>query len=78
VIVKILGSGCNNCRKLEDNTRTALSELGLTAEVEHVTDFGQIAGYGVMKTPGLVVDEEVVVSGRVPTATQVRDLLAAR
>ena len=42
MIVKILGSGCNNCRKLEDNTRTALSELGLTAEVEHVTDFGQI------------------------------------
>ena len=78
MIVKILGSGCNNCRKLEDNTRTALADLGLTAEVEHVTDFGQIAGYGVMKTPGLVVDEEVVVSGRVPTATQVRDLLAAR
>ena len=78
MIVKILGSGCANCHKLEENTRTALADLGLSAEVEHVTDFGEIAGYGVMKTPGLVVDEEVVVSGRVPTATQVRDLLAAR
>ncbi len=78
MIVKILGSGCANCRKLEENTRTALTDLGLDAEVEHVTDFGQIAGYGVMNTPGLVVDEEVVLSGRVPTAAQVRDLLAAR
>ena len=78
MIVKILGSGCANCHKLEENTRTALADLGLTAEVEHVTDVGQIAGYGVMRTPGLVVDEEVIVSGRVPTAAQVRHLLAPR
>ena len=76
--VKILGSGCANRHRLEDNTRAALAELGLSAEVEHVTDVGQLAGYGVMRTPGLVVDEEVVVSGRVPTAAQVRALLAAR
>ena len=78
MIVKILGSGCANCRKLEENTRAALADLGLSAEVEHVTDVGQIAGYGVMRTPGLVVDEEVIVSGRVPTAAQVRHLLAPR
>ncbi len=78
MIVKILGSGCVNCRTLEENTRTALADLGMSADVEHVTDVGQIAGYGVTRTPGLVVDEEVVLSGRVPTAAQLRDLLAAR
>lgn len=77
MIIKVLGSGCANCRKLEENTRAALADLGLTAEIDHVTDVGQIAGYGVMRTPGLVVDEQVVLSGRVPTAAQVRDLLAS-
>ena len=76
MIVKILGSGCANCHRLEANTRQALTALGLEATVEKVTDFGDIASYGVMRTPGLVVDEQVLVSGRVPDAAEITRLLA--
>ena len=76
--VKILGSGCTNCKNLEAATRTALEQLGLEAEIEKVTDPGEIASWGVMTTPALVVDDEVVVSGRVPSPAQVAELLAAR
>jgi hypothetical protein len=58
-------------------TRDAIGQLELDATVEKVTDFPTIVGYGVMSTPALVVDERVVVSGRVPTTAEVRDLLAA-
>jgi small redox-active disulfide protein 2 len=75
MIIKILGSGCTNCVKLEKVTRQAVTELGLDAEIEKVTDYTQIMGYGVMSTPGLVVDDTVVLSGRVPTAAKVRELL---
>ena len=76
MIIKILGSGCANCVNLERVTREALAELGFDATVEKVTDYPAIVGYGVMKTPGLVVDETVVLSGRVPTTSQVREILA--
>jgi len=76
MIIKVLGSGCANCANLEKATRTALTDLGVDATIEKVTDYAAIAGYGVMRTPALVVDEQVVLSGRVPTAGQVRDLLA--
>lgn len=75
--VKILGPGCNNCKKLERATREALDSLGLDATVEKVTDYPTIAGYGIMSTPGLVVDEEVLVSGRVPRPAEIRELLIA-
>lgn len=74
--IKILGPGCANCQNLERVTREALADLGLEATVEKVTDYAEIASYGVMSTPGLVVDGEVLVSGRVPTARAVADLLA--
>jgi small redox-active disulfide protein 2 len=74
--IKILGSGCANCINLEKATRQALADLGLEATIEKVTDYGQIVGYGVMSTPGLVVDDKVVASGRVPTLTQIKDLIA--
>lgn len=77
MIVKVLGPGCANCVNLEKATRTALDRLGLDAEVVKVTDFPTIVGYGVLKTPALVVDEMVVVSGRVPTADEVEQLLTA-
>ena len=76
--VKILGSGCANCVNLEKATRQAVNDLGLEATFEKVTDYADIAGYGIMRTPGLVVDEQVLLSGRVPTAGQVKDLLSAR
>ena len=75
MIVKILGPGCTNCQNLERATREAIAELGLDATVEKVTDYPTIAGYGVMSTPGLVVDEKVVVSGRVPRAAEIKTLL---
>ena len=77
MIIKILGPGCTNCVNLERVTREAVTELGLDAQIEKVTDFPTIVGYGVMSTPGLVVDEKVVMSGRVPTAAAVRELLAS-
>jgi small redox-active disulfide protein 2 len=75
MIIKILGSGCNNCVNLERVTREAVADLGLDAEFEKVTDYPAIIGYGVMSTPGLVVDGKVILSGRVPTVAKVRELL---
>ncbi|HNE88920.1 MAG: thioredoxin family protein [Candidatus Nanopelagicales bacterium] len=73
--IKVLGPGCANCKRLEERTREAVASLGLDAEIEKVTDYADIAGYGVMKTPGLVVDERLVVSGRVPTTREIAALL---
>ncbi|NCD21158.1 MAG: thioredoxin family protein, partial [Actinobacteria bacterium] len=75
--IKILGSGCKNCVALERNTREALADMDLAAEVTKVTDYPTIASYGIMKTPGLVVDEQVIVSGRVPKPAEIKELLAA-
>lgn len=75
MIIKILGPGCANCANLEKAARAAASELGLDATFEKVTDYPTIAGYGVLSTPGLVVDEALVLSGRVPTTAQVREIL---
>jgi small redox-active disulfide protein 2 len=74
--VKILGPGCSNCERLEARTRQALADLGVEATVEKVTDYDQIAAFGIMRTPGLVVDDRLVVSGRVPTAGELAGLLA--
>ena len=76
--IKILGSGCANCHNLEQATREAVDALGLDATFDHVTDPGDIASWGVMRTPALVIDDEVVLSGRVPPIEQIRQLLAAR
>ena len=74
--IKILGSGCANCVNLEKAAKQAASELGIDATFEKVTDYADIASYNIMRTPGLVVDEEVILAGRVPTAAQVKALLA--
>ena len=78
MIIKVLGPGCTNCKNLERVTREAVDGLGIEATIEKVEDYPTIVGYGVMSTPALVVDEQVVVSGRVPKATEVRELLASR
>lgn len=74
--IKVLGPGCNNCVTLERRTREALAQLGTDATIEKVTDTAQIVSYGVMATPGLVVDGEVVISGRIPTVKHLTELLA--
>jgi small redox-active disulfide protein 2 len=77
MVIKVLGPGCANCRNLERVAREAAESLGIPATVEKVVDVGVIAGYGVMRTPALVVDEKVLVSGRVPKVDEVRALLGA-
>jgi len=77
VQIKILGPGCRNCVTLTRAATTAVADLGLDATIEKVEDYAAIVGYGVMSTPALVIDEKVVVSGRVPTLAEVRTLLSA-
>ena len=78
MIIKILGPGCNICKNLERATREAIATMGIDATIEKVEDYPAIVSYGVMSTPALVVDEKVVVSGRVPTPAQIQELLAAQ
>jgi small redox-active disulfide protein 2 len=73
--VKILGSGCAKCNQLEAATKSALQQLGMDTTVDHVTDFSQIAAYGVMTTPALVVDGKVVSYGKVLNAENVVKIL---
>ncbi len=75
MIIKILGSGCANCAALEKATREAITDLGIDATIEKVTNYAEIMGYGILRTPGLVVDEKVVMSGRVPSAATIKELL---
>jgi small redox-active disulfide protein 2 len=70
MLIKILGSGCVKCNRLEQLTREAVAELGLAAEFEHVRDMEQIMAYPVMTTPALVIDETVKVSGRMPSKAE--------
>ncbi len=73
--VKVLGSGCAKCNALEDAVRSALEELGMDTTIDHVTDFGQIAAYGVMSTPALVVDGRVVSYGKVLSKDEAKMVL---
>lgn len=75
MIIKVLGSGCMNCKKLESNVRKAVEELGINASIEKVTDFKDIISYGVMATPALVVDEKVKIMGKVPSVDQLKKYL---
>lgn len=63
--VKILGSGCAKCNQLKDATKAALEQLGMNTTIDHVTDFSEIATYGVISTPALVVDGKVISYGKV-------------
>lgn len=74
--IKILGSGCAKCQALEKATREAMEELGIQTTLLHVSDYAQIASYGVMSTPALVVDERVVSYGKVLTSEEVKNLLS--
>jgi small redox-active disulfide protein 2 len=69
--IEVLGPGCNNCMRLEKNTREAVAMAGIEAEIIKVTDYAQIAQHGVMSTPGLVIDGVVRSYGRVPSVDEV-------
>lgn len=75
MIIKILGSGCKKCVALGENAMAAAKAAGKEVEIVKVTDFAQIAGYGVMSTPGLVIDEKLVSSGKVLTPQEIERLL---
>jgi small redox-active disulfide protein 2 len=76
MVIKILGSGCSNCAKLEALACQASDQLGLNAEIVKVTDMAEIMRYGVMSTPALVVDEELKFSGRVPKLEEVVSIMS--
>ncbi len=72
MVIKVLGPGCCNCKKLEANVREAVKQLGIEATIEKVEDFKDIIAYGVMRTPALVVDEQVKVMGRIPSVEDIK------
>jgi len=76
--LKILGTGCPKCIKLEERTRQAAEELGIDYTIEKVTDIQDIMSYGVMMTPGLVVNGEVKVTGKVPMVKDIQGILKGR
>jgi small redox-active disulfide protein 2 len=73
--IKVLGSGCPNCKTLESRTVEALNALNITATIDKVVEYADIATYGIMKTPGLVIDGKVVVQGYVPTIEKIKELI---
>ncbi|MBU5255237.1 thioredoxin family protein [Tissierella praeacuta] len=75
MIIKILGTGCSKCNKLEENTKLAVEELGVNASIEKVTDFKEIMKYGVMQTPTLVVDEKVKAVAKIPSVEEIKKIL---
>ncbi|MFA7056711.1 MAG: thioredoxin family protein [Candidatus Cloacimonadales bacterium] len=75
MIIKILGSGCAKCKKLEENVRKAVANKGVDATVEKVTDMDKIMDYGVMMTPALVIDEKVISAGKLLKVEEIAKLL---
>ena len=75
--IKVLGPGCPKCNKLEQVTRDAVAEAGIEATVTKVDDILEIMAYGVMTTPALVIDEKVVMKGRVPSVREITKMLTA-
>jgi len=73
--VKVLGSGCAKCNQLEAATKAALEQLGMDTTIDHVTDFLQIAAYGVMTTPALVINKKVVSVGKVLKTNEIIEIL---
>jgi small redox-active disulfide protein 2 len=69
--IKVLGSGCANCKRLEQLANKAVMEMGMQAEVVKVTDYNDIMQYPILSTPGLVINERLVCSGRIPTQAEV-------
>ena len=75
IIINILGAGCPNCIKLENNTNEAIKNLNLEASVEKITNIKTIMSYGAMSTPALVVNNKIVCSGRVPGVEEIKTIL---
>ena len=74
--IKVLGSGCANCKKLEALARKVVTDLGVEAEIVKVTDYAEIMKYPILSTPGLVVNEKLVSAGRIPAEKEIATWLA--
>lgn len=74
--IKVLGSGCANCKRVEQIARKVVEEMAIEAEIVKVTDYQDIMAYDILSTPGLVINEKVVSSGRIPTPAEVTTWLA--
>ncbi len=77
-VVEVFGPGCANCQKVEANAKEAIAMAGVQAEIRHVTDYREIAQRGVLRTPGLAIDGELVSTGRIPSAGDIAEWLAER
>lgn len=73
--IKILGTGCPNCQKLENNVRQAITELKIEVEIEKISDISEIMTYNVMSMPVLIIDEEIVFSGLIPEIEEIKKIL---
>jgi small redox-active disulfide protein 2 len=74
--IKVLGSGCANCKRVEQIARKVVADLALEAEIIKVTDYSKIMEYSILSTPGLVINEKVVCEGRIPTPAEVTTWVA--
>jgi len=75
--IKVLGSGCANCKRVEQIARKVITDMGIEAEVVKVTEYPEIMKYNIMSTPGLVINEKVVSTGRIPTPVEVTTWLTS-
>jgi len=73
--IKVLGTGCSNCKTLEKLTRQTVEELNIDATIEKVEDIQKIMEYGIMRTPGLIINGKVVLSGQIPKPTELKEIL---
>lgn len=76
-IIKILGSGCANCKRVEQVAHKVITDMGIEAEVIKVTDYAEIMTYNIMSTPGLVINEKLVSTGRIPTPDEINTWLTS-
>jgi len=73
--IKVLGSGCANCKRVEQIARKVITEMGIEAEIIKVTDYNEITAHNILSTPGLIINERVVSTGRIPTPAEVKTWL---
>lgn len=77
VNIKVLGSGCANCKRLEATARKVVESLAIEAEIEKVTDYAEILKWPILSTPGLVINDKLVSAGRIPSEKEIADWLTA-
>jgi small redox-active disulfide protein 2 len=75
MIIKVLGTGCAKCNQLENLTKEVLNEMGIDAKIEHIKEINRIMEYPILATPGLVINKELVVSGKVPDKAKLTQLI---